>query len=124
MLALRKWPMPWAAAISWALFSERTSPAREGRTDMATFDFDQVWKAVRALDPEQQQRLRNLLDILLARDEKVFSDEDEAELELLKEGILDYVPPAPMDQKSFEEWKPIAIEGKPLLETIIEERRG
>jgi hypothetical protein len=90
---------------------------------MPALDFNQIWEAVKALDADKRQRLRNLLDILLARGEKVLSDEEEEELELLKEGILDYVPPAPMDQKSFEEWKPVAIEGKPLSETIIEERR-
>jgi hypothetical protein len=90
---------------------------------MPPLHFNQIWEAVKTLDAEKLQRLRNLVDILLARGEKTLSDEDENELEMLKEGILDYVPPAPMDQKTFDEWKPVAIEGKPLSETILEERR-
>ena len=66
---------------------------------------------------------RNLLDVLLARGENPLSEEDEFELELLKEGTLDSVPPGTRDQKSLEEWKPVEIQGKPLSETIIEERR-
>ena len=90
---------------------------------MPALGFDQIWDAVKALDADRLQRLRNLLEILLARGEKPLSEEDETELQLLKEGILDHVPPTPMDQESFDEWKPVAIEGRPLSETIIEERR-
>jgi hypothetical protein len=90
---------------------------------MAAPDFDQIWDAVKALDIEKQERLRNLLDRLLARGARPLSEEDEIDLELLKEGILDSVPPTAPDQKSFDGWKPVAIEGKPVSETIIEERR-
>lgn len=90
---------------------------------MAALRFDQIWEAVKALDVEKQERLRSLLDRLLARGTKPLSDEDEIELDLLKEGILDSVPPATPDQKSFDEWKPVPVPGKPVSETIIEERR-
>jgi hypothetical protein len=90
---------------------------------MPALNFDQVWEAVRALDADQLQRLRSLLDVLLARGGQPFSEEDELELELLREGTLDSVPPGTTDQKSFEDWKPVEIKGKPLSETIIEERR-
>ena len=90
---------------------------------MPALNFDQVWEAARTLDPDQLLRLRNLLDVLIAHGEKRFSEEDEFELELLKEGTLDSVPLGTINQKSFEEWKPVEIKGKPLSETIIEERR-
>ena len=44
---------------------------------------------------------------------------------MLKDGVLDHIP-RPLTQadiKAFEEYKPVPIEGKPLSETIIEERR-
>ena len=37
---------------------------------MPALGFDQIWDAVKALDADRLQRLRNLLEILLARGEK------------------------------------------------------
>jgi hypothetical protein len=90
---------------------------------MATPSFDQIWEAIKGLDAEKQQRLRSLLDVLLARRGVPLTEKDEVELALLKDGTLDSIPPSTPDQSSFDNWKPVTIEGKPLSETIIEERR-
>jgi hypothetical protein len=85
--------------------------------------FSRIWEAVKGISREKQERLFNLLQLLLDRGEEPLSEEEKLELEMLKEGILDSVPATPFDQKTFEEWVPVTIEGKPLSETIIEERR-
>jgi CheY-like chemotaxis protein len=96
----------------------------------ATVDFDSVWEAVRTLRPQELERLRRLIDALLANPALQVSDdrltkEDRLDLILLKKGLLGRIPPPPTegDLKAFREWKPLPLEGKPLSETIIEERR-
>jgi hypothetical protein len=91
---------------------------------MATLNFDQVWEAVKTLTPRQQRRLRKLLDALRFKRQPL-TPEDELQLLLLKDGVIDRIPrpPTEADIKAFEEYKPVKIEGKPLSETVIEERR-
>ncbi|HLW64317.1 MAG TPA: hypothetical protein VKS79_03290 [Gemmataceae bacterium] len=50
-------------------------------------------------------------------------DEDRIEQELLADGILDQLPLPVSDGSAFHRWQPIAWAGKPLSETILEERR-
>jgi CheY-like chemotaxis protein len=96
----------------------------------ATAAFDSVWEAVRTLRPEELERLRRLIDAVLANPALRVSDdrltrEDRLDLILLKKGLLGRIPPPPTeaDVKAFREWKPLPLEGKPLSETLIEERR-
>jgi hypothetical protein len=92
---------------------------------MATMNFDQLWEAAKALTPDEQHRLRNLLDTLLARQGRPLTKEDELDLLLLKEGEMSRAPTPPTSDEvaRFQNWKPIEIQGKPLSETIVEERR-
>jgi predicted DNA-binding antitoxin AbrB/MazE fold protein len=48
--------------------------------------------------------------------------EDEVEEELIREGALS-VPSTLADPTAFQRWKPVTIAGKPVSQTIIEERR-
>jgi hypothetical protein len=91
---------------------------------MSTLNFDQVWEAVKTLTPRQQRRLRKLLDALRFKHPPL-SPEDELQLLLLKDGVIDHIPRPPTEAeiKAFDEYKPVPIEGKPLSETVIEERR-
>jgi hypothetical protein len=84
--------------------------------------FDQVCQAVRALTPAEQWRLRKLLDVWLAPPEAALSEE-ELDQELMREGVLDQVPAPLTDPSSYEAWTPVSIQGKPISETILEERR-
>jgi hypothetical protein len=91
---------------------------------MPTFNFDQVWEAVKTLTPSQQRRLRKLLNALRFKRQPL-TPEDEVQLLLLKDGVIDQIP-RPLTEaevKAFEDYKPVPIEGKPLSETVIEERR-
>jgi hypothetical protein len=91
---------------------------------MAAITFDQIWEAVKDLPRKEQRRLRKLLDALrfLSRP---LTPEEEADLLLLKEGVISSIPRPPTEAeiKAFRDYQPIDVEGKPLSETIIEERR-
>ncbi len=47
---------------------------------------------------------------------------DELNRQLLEAGLLSQIPPRP-DPATFQEFSPIVIQGEPLSETIIRERR-
>ncbi|HWG44959.1 MAG TPA: hypothetical protein VN688_19475 [Gemmataceae bacterium] len=96
----------------------------EGGESMSLMNFDQVWEAVKTLPSDQQRRLRRLLNALRFKRQPL-TPEDELQLLLLKDGVIDGIPRPPTDaeNKAYEEYKPVPIEGKPLSETIIEERR-
>lgn len=91
---------------------------------MTPLNFDQIWEAVKTLTPHQQRSLRKLLDVLRFQ-HPPFTPEEELRLLLLKDGVIDHIPRpfTEADRKAFEEYKPVSIEGKPLSETIVEERR-
>jgi hypothetical protein len=89
---------------------------------MAATNFDKVVEMVQALDEAEKWRLRDLLDIWLAPPGPVLTEE-EVDQEMLRDGILDQVPSRVRDVARFENYKPIEVTGKPLSETIIEERR-
>jgi hypothetical protein len=54
---------------------------------------------------------------------KPVDDEDNIDRELLADGILDYVPSPITDGTAYDQWQPIPWQGKPVSETILEERR-
>jgi hypothetical protein len=114
-----------------AISSNRTLPMRndcpaEGEPNMGTANLDQLMEQVRALSPSAQWRLLEFLDALLAippgspAGEQL--SEDDFENQLVHEGVIS-VPPPRTDVSSLTNWKPVEIQGKPLSETIIEERR-
>jgi hypothetical protein len=92
---------------------------------MAKLKFGELWEAARTLSIAEQERLRELLNALLARKGERLSADDEFAIALLRDGIISEIPP-PLgadDLERHRNWEPIKIEGKPLSETIIEERR-
>ncbi|HKI38362.1 MAG TPA: hypothetical protein VKA46_41315 [Gemmataceae bacterium] len=95
---------------------------------MTVTNFARVWDEVRGLAPEELRRLRNLIDALLANPAlqgDTVSKQDQMALAMLRDGLLRRIPP-PLSEaeiKAFQDFKPIPIEGEPLSETIIKERR-
>ena len=88
---------------------------------MTTSNLDQVIEEVKALRPEEQRKLRELLDDLLAPAPQV--SEEEFERHLLAKGIISEIPPPITDLTPFQNRKLMAVKGTPLSETVIEERR-
>jgi hypothetical protein len=72
-------------------------------------------------DGERQEFLR----LLASRGgvESTLSAEGRLQRQLLAEGLVSHVPPRTKDVERYRQWQPVAIEGKPLSETIVEERR-
>ena len=80
------------------------------------------WWSCAALNDAEKWRLRDLLNAWLAPPEPP-PTEEEVDQEMLREGILDQVAKRTKDVVRFENYKPIEVKGKPISETIIEERR-
>ena len=77
---------------------------------------------VKRLTPDEQRQLREALDRLLSSSSTP-PTEEQFERELVESGILDAIlPPVSAGQPS-QAWKPVDVKGKPLSETIVEDRR-
>ncbi len=77
-----------------------------------------ILKEVERLSPVEQ---RQVLEVLQKNGVDNYSDEKRAEFyrRLVAKGVLKAVPPRSNLPRAFE---PISISGKPISETIIEER--
>ena len=89
---------------------------------MTTSNIDRIREEVKALTPDEQRSLRDMVDELLAASAPQMT-EDEFEQHLLRKGIISRIPPPITDLTPYRDRKLIEVKGKPLSETIIEERR-
>ena len=89
---------------------------------MTTSNLDRIVEEVRALTTDEQRALRERLDSLLGSPQSEIS-EAEFEQRLLERGIIGSIPPPITDYEPYRNRKLIEVKGKPLSETIIEERR-
>ena len=89
---------------------------------MTTSSLDRIFEEVKTLTPEEQKNLRDLVDGLLATSAPQMT-EDEVERRLLEKGIISRIPPRIRDSSIYANRKPEEVEGKPVSEIIIEERR-
>ncbi len=86
---------------------------------MSKVKFDEVVEDVKALQVHQQERLRDLLNRWLSQGQAKIT-EDEFEQKLVQQGILSSVKP--LVTNGLPSRRLVPIKGKPLSETIIEER--
>ena len=90
---------------------------------------EELIERIKTLSPEEQKRLRDSFAATIppAVATESSSAEDEFKQRLLELGIIKEIKRPPHDlQKAHEEfvkYQPIPIRGKPISETIIEERR-
>lgn len=89
---------------------------------MTTANLDRVFEEVKSLTPGEQKQLREMLDSLLSNAAPQITEE-EFEQRLLEKGIISRIPPPITDLTPYRDRKLIEVKGKPLSETIIEERR-
>lgn len=89
---------------------------------MAKAVLNRMLDEVKLLTPKEQRQLREAIDSLLSVTSSP-PTEDAFERELFESGFLEKVPSPPADVNDFQDGNPIDIRGKPLSETIIEERR-
>jgi len=89
---------------------------------MADATLEKVLKEVKALSAEDQRQLRESLDTLLDVPPPA-SVEDELEHRLAEAGRLSEVKAQGAVPRPRQKRKLIEVKGKPVSETIIEERR-
>jgi hypothetical protein len=92
---------------------------------MSSTSLEKVIEEVKALTQEEQRHVRELIDSLLespAETHEHFSPEDLLERRLLERGVISAIPKRNFDPDTYKEFEPIEVKGKPVSETIIEER--
>ena len=89
---------------------------------MTTSSLDRLFEEVKTLTPEEQKSLRDLMDELLTTSAPQMNM-DEVERHMLEKGIISRIPPRIRDASVYANRKPVEVEGKPVSEIIIEERR-
>lgn len=92
---------------------------------MSTTDLEKVMQEVKALPPDDLRKVKTLIDSLLQTPsaESEMSPEDRLDQLLLEAGVISEIPPPITDFTPYENRRPIEVKGKPISETIIEERR-
>ena len=89
---------------------------------MVSPNVSRVLEETRRLSLEER---RQLLALLSTGENQAPSTDAELDEMLIRSGIVFAVPSTPTaaDTSQSQAWQPVAIRGKPLSETIIEERR-
>jgi hypothetical protein len=89
---------------------------------MAEMALEEVAAAVQALPWEEQRQLWEMLNALRVQREEQAKHQQVLQ-RMLEDGVITRIPPPMTDFTRHRNWKPIEVEGKPVSETIIEERR-
>ena len=82
---------------------------------------EQILAEAQTLAPDEQQQLCDALNEWLSH-RRVPLTEAEFEQHLKSQGLLSEIPTPITDLSAYAQRKPIKVSGKPLSETIIEER--
>jgi len=87
---------------------------------MASATLEQLMRQIENLPPAERAELRRRLDAPQAAEPEHL---DERDRRLMEDGLLISVPPPHADWSRINDWQPVKIEGLPLSEQIIAERR-
>jgi hypothetical protein len=92
---------------------------------MLNANLEKVIEEVKALPPDDLRKVKALIDSLLQAPgaESKMSVEDQLDQLLLEAGVISEIPSPITDFTPYENRQPIKVKGKPISETIIEERR-
>lgn len=84
---------------------------------------EKVLETVKSLTPEEKDKVRKALDDVLPTEKPKISRE-EYEKYLLAKGVISHIPTRTGKRpEELKDFKPIEVEGEPISETIIRERR-
>ncbi len=85
---------------------------------------EKIEREVKQLSPQDLRKVRELVDSLLEKEKvKPQMTEEEFAQYLYQKGIIGKPPPPITDFSRYENYKPVKVEGEPVSETIIKERR-
>ncbi len=91
---------------------------------MSSTSLERVIEEVKTLTIEEQRNVKELINSLLeARGDeaKESSPQDLLQRRMLERGAISEIPRR--DASQYEDFEPVEVQGKPLSEIIIEERR-
>jgi hypothetical protein len=93
--------------------------------DMTHSEFNHLLSSLGALSPEQMQELRRELDgrIATAATKQPAATDEELQRRLFEAGLLSEIKPPITDLTPYRNRKAVPIQGEPLSETVIRERR-
>jgi len=83
---------------------------------------ERIIEEIKSLTQDEQRQVRDLIDSLLTESASI-SPEDLLERRLLEAGVISQVPDRTAHSSYDDDFDPVEVKGKPLSETIIEERR-
>ena len=84
-------------------------------------DVERVLNEIKALTPEEIIQVRQKVDELLAA--QTADAAGTLKQRLFDAGLLSEIKTPERDAEAFRSYQPITVKGKPVSETIIEERR-
>ncbi|MBI3650615.1 MAG: hypothetical protein HY231_06155 [Acidobacteria bacterium] len=87
---------------------------------MQNIALDKVIEEVKALPHEEIRQLRSVLDEMLENKAK---EEKEVEKLMLEAGLITEVKKPKRNVEALRTYKPVKVKGKPVSETLLEERR-
>jgi hypothetical protein len=92
---------------------------------MSSANLEKVMQEVKALSPDELRQVKALIDSLLQAPsaESEMPLEDQLDQLLLEAGVISEIPKRLPRPAHLRDFKPIEVKGKPISETIIEERR-
>jgi len=90
---------------------------------MSSANLEKVIEEVKALPSDDLRKVKALIDSLLQAPSAEMSPEGQLDQLLLQAGVISEIPPPITDFTLYENRRPIEVKGKPISETIIEERR-
>jgi len=86
---------------------------------MANTVLEKVLEEVKELTPDEQRQVRDTLNQLLSNQQEIAY---QLQKSLYESGLLSEIKP-PRDKHASRAFTPVEVKGKPVSETIIEERR-
>lgn len=93
---------------------------------MSSASVEKIIEEVKSLTADEQRKVKELIDSLLVTPAETLerlSPEDLVEQRLLERGVISEIPKRLPDPEQYRDFKPVEVKGKPVSETIIEERR-
>jgi hypothetical protein len=83
---------------------------------------EKLIRLAQSLSPDERQELSSHLHELASQAASP-TLEEQLDQAMLRAGLIAALPPRDLDPVEYHAWQPVAVGGKPLSESIVEERR-
>lgn len=90
---------------------------------MSHREFSELLHSVHSLSPDQVEQLRQELNTVRAAPAEATTAGDELQRQLVEAGILSEIKPPITDLTPYRNRRAVPVQGEPVSETIIRERR-